>query len=373
MQDQAFRQYYVDRTLPIARAAIGIGVALIVAITIIDLFMMPEAFIEKVLPLRIVTMLIPMLGVVGATFLLSKRSWLPYLLQLVAILVGVSAVVTSFIAIQTDVDMVFGGAIFLTFAIYVALGLNSRQSMTAGWSTYAAYLFLAIGLDIPAHDVTYGAFLLGASNVIGTFVSFRLERNAREIFDNSRELKRLARTDALTGLFNRRTFDEHLGKVWKQARRDEKTVAIVIADIDHFKLYNDCYGHHKGDQCVSAIADALTVAVSRPLDLVARYGGAEFAMVLFDPTPAFLESFTQGLCHKVVDLDIEHKASEATPTVSLSVGAAIATAASTTPEQLLRQADDALYEAKNQGRNQAIVYRTEWGQQTTAHLAAVLL
>jgi len=83
---------------------------------------------------------------------------------------------------------------------------------------------------------------------------------------------------------------------------------------------------------------------------------------------------TRSLCHKVVDLDIEHIASEATPTVSLSVGAAITEATgSTTPEQLLRQADDALYEAKNQGRNQAIVYRTEWGQQTTSHLAAVLL
>ena len=105
-----------------------------------------------------------------------------------------------------------------------------------------------------------------------------------------------------------------------------------------------------------------------------RYDGAAFAIVLYDPTPGFLESLTRSLCHKVVDLDIEHKASEATPTVSLSVGAAIAGAAGTmTPDQLLRQTDDALYEAKTQGRNQAIVYRAEWGQQTTSHLAAVLL
>ena len=97
-------------------------------------------------------------------------------------------------------------------------------------------------------------------------------------------------------------------------------------------------------------------------------------MVLYDPTPGFLESLTRSLCHQVVDLDIEHKASEATPTVSLSVGAGIADAAGTmTPDQLLRQTDDALLEAKSQGHNQAIVYRAEWGQQTTSHLAAVLL
>ena len=374
MQEQAFRQYYVDRTLPVARAAIGTGVALVIAVTIIDMYLMPKAFIEEVVPLRIMAMVVPMLGVVGATFLLNKRSWFPYMLQAVAILVGVSSLLTSYIAMQTDADMVFGGTIFLTFSIYLVLGLNFRQSMMAGWSIYVTFLGMGIGLSMPAHDVVYGGLLLGASNLFGTYASYRLERNAREIFDNDQALKRLARTDALTGLYNRRTFDEHLAKVWKQARRDDKQIAIVIADIDHFKLYNDCYGNPKGDACIKRVAETLGAAVSRPLDLVARYNGAEFAMILYDPTPVFLDSFTRSLCHQVVDLDIEHRASEVTPTVSLSVGAAIAEAAGNmTPDQLLRQADDALYEAKSQGRNQPIVYRTEWGQQTTSHLAAVLL
>jgi len=373
MQDQAFRQYYVDQNLPVARAAIGIGVVLLVAITILDMFLMPEAFIEKVVPLRIVGMLIPMLGVVGATFLLGQRRWFPYLLLSMAILVGVSSHVTGYMAVKTGAEMVFGAAIFLTFSIYLVLGLSFLQSAAACWTIYAAYLLIGMGMSMPVHDMSYGAFLLGASNMIGSFASYRLERNAREIFENGHALRKLSRTDVLTGLFNRRTFDEHFAKAWKQARRDDKQIAIAIADIDNFKLYNDCYGSAKGDECIKVVAEALGAAVSRPLDLVARYNGAEFAMVLYDPTPAFLESFTHALCHKVVDLDIEHRASETTPTVSLSVGAAIATAASATPEQLLRQADDALYEAKSQGRNRVIVYRTEWGQQTTSHLAAVLL
>ena len=374
MQHPSFPQYYVDRTLPVTRASIGTGLLLVIAITVIDVFLMPEAFIEQVVPLRITTMVVPLLGVLGATFLLSKRRWLPYLLLSVAILIGFSSLYTSVIATQSDARMILGSTIFLTFNIYLVLGLNFWQSMTAGLSIFAVFLAFGFGFGVPSHEVTYGAFLLGASNLIGSYASYCLERNAREIFDGNEELKRLVRTDSLTGLYNRRTFDEHLAKVWKQARRDEKQVAVAIADIDHFKLYNDCYGTREGDDCIKAVAGTLEAAVGRPLDLVARYDGAAFAMVLYDPTPGFLDSLTRSLCHQVVDLDIEHKASEATPTVSLSVGAAIVDATGTmTPDQLLRQTDDALYEAKTQGRNRAVVYRTEWGQQTTSQLAAVLL
>ncbi len=374
MQDAAFRQQYIEQNLPVARAALAVGIVLVIAVSIIDLYLMPEAYVTRVVPLRLGTMLVPMLAVVGATFLVARQTWLPYLIAGVAVLIGVGSVMVGVVAAQTGAPMVFGAAIYVIFNIYLVLGLNLRQSVVCGGSVFAAYLGLSFGHDIAGPAVTYGAIILGASNVIGAYASFRLQHNAFEIFEGRRELKRLARIDGLTGLYNRHTFDEHFSKVWRQARRDDKQVAVVIAAIDHFKLYNDCYGNPKGDKCLNAIAEALRESISRPLDLIARYDGGQFALILFDPTLNFLESLTHGLCHKVVDLDIEHKASEVTPTVSLSVGAAIAAAAGNlTPEQLLRQADDALYEAHCKGRNQAVVYRTEWGQQTTSQLAAVLL
>ena len=374
MQDPAFRQQYIEQSLPTARAALGVGIALVIAISSIDLFLMPEAYVSRVVPLRIGTMLVPMLAVLGATFLVGNRSWLPYLVAAVATLIGVGSVMVGIAAAQTGAPMVFGAAIYVIFNIYLVLGLNLRQSSVCGWSVFAAYLGLSLGYGIAVPAITYGAIILGASNVIGAYAGFRLQHSALQVFEGRRELKRMSRTDALTGLYNRHTFDEHLSKVWRQARRDDKQVAVVIAAIDHFKLYNDCYGNKKGDKCLKGIAAALSESISRPLDLIARYDGSQFALILFDPSLSFLESLTHGLCHKVVDLDIEHKASEVTPTVSLSVGAAIAEAAGTmTPEQLLRQADDALYDAQTKGRNQAIVYRTEWGQQTTSQLAAVLL
>ncbi len=374
MLDPAFRRQYIEQNLPVARAALGVGIVLVIAVSVIDVYLMPEAYVTRVVPLRLGTMLVPMLAVVGATFLIANQTWLPYLIAGVAILIGVGSVMVGVVAAQTGAPMVFGAAIYVIFNIYLVLGLNLRQSVVCGGSVFAAYLGISVGYGIAGPAVTYGAIILGASNVIGAYASFRLQHNAFEIFEGRRELRRLARIDALTGLYNRHTFDEHLSKVWRQARRDDKQVAVVIAAIDHFKLYNDCYGNQKGDKCLKAIAESLGESISRPLDLIARYDGGQFALILFDPSLSFLESLTHGLCHKVVDLDIEHKASEVTPTVSLSVGASIAEAAGNlTREQLLRQADDALYEAQSKGRNQAVVYRTEWGQQTTSQLAAVLL
>ena len=371
--DQEFRRYYVHRMLPVARAGIGLGFLLTAVVCILDVYLMPAAFVEKAMPLRIFTTLLPLAGILGATFVFKEHRWLPYMIAATSFVVGASILIIGGIAMQTGAPLVSWGLIYTTFNVYLVLGLTLRQSVAVGWPIFLVYLSMSLGFNAPMQKVAYGAMFLGFSNLIGTYASYLLERNAREIFDNKRELSRLAHTDVLTGLFNRRMFDQHLRQVWKQARRDDNSVAVVVVDIDHFKLYNDCYGHQIGDECIKAVADAMAAAVSRPLDMVARYGGEEYVMVLYDPTPHFLKSFTRDLCQKVIDLNIEHKAAETARTVTVSVGAALSELpGSITPEQLIRQADDALYEAKSQGRNRAILYRTEWGQQTTADLAAML-
>jgi diguanylate cyclase (GGDEF)-like protein len=372
--EKEFRRYYMERMLPVARAGIGLGLLLVAAICLFDMLLMPQAFVEKAIPMRLTTMLIPMSVALSATFLARERVWLPYLIAFVAFLVGVSTLVFGAMVDRAGEQLVFWGVIFTTFNVYLLLGLTLRQSVFVGWPIFVVYVGTGFVLGAPLQTMAYGILFLGLSNLVGTYASYLLERDAREIFDNKRELTRLAHTDGLTGLFNRRTFDQHLRQLWKQARRDDATIAVVVADIDHFKLYNDCYGHQMGDECIKAVADVLAASVSRPLDIVARYGGEEYVIVLYDPTVSFLESFSRSLCQKVIDLDIEHKASEAQRRVSVSIGAAMTESPDSFPaEQLIRQADDALYEAKDQGRNRAIVYRTEWGQQTTAHLAAVLL
>ncbi len=371
--DQEFRRFYVHRMLPVARAGIGLGLALTAIVCILDIYLMPADFVEKAMPVRIFATLVPLAALLAAMFVFMEHRWLPYMIASTMFVVGASILFVGAIAMQTGAPAVSWGLMFTTFYVYLVLGLTLRQSVAVGWPIFLVYLSMSLGFNAPMQKFAYGATFLGFANLIGTYGSYLLERNAREIFDARRELTRLAHTDVLTGLFNRRMFDQHLRQVWMQARRDGTTVAVVVIDIDHFKLYNDCYGHQVGDDCIKAVADVLATAASRPLDMVARYGGEEYVMVLYDPSTQFLESFTHDLCQKVAELDIEHKASETARSVTVSVGAALTESpGSITPEQLIRQADDALYEAKTQGRNRAILYRTEWGQQTTADLAAML-
>jgi len=371
--DKSFRQFYTERTLSITRAALGLWMVLVIAVALMDAFLMPSPFVEQTAWMRILAMLVPISAALGATFLIKLRPWLPYVTAAAAFLAGVAALAVSASALQTGATDTYWSFLFATFSIYLVLGLTLRQSISAAWPLFIGYLAVSSMPGVPVEQSAYGAVFLGALNLIGTFGSYRLERGAREFYDSKLENLRLERTDGLTGLFSRRAFDQHVRQIWKQAQRDKKRVAIIVADIDHFKLYNDCYGHRMGDGCIRAVAGVVADSANRPLDMVARYGGEEFVVVLYDPTPGFLETFTRGLCQKVTGLNIDHKASETTPTVSLSIGAAITEAAGhVNSDHLIRQADDALYEAKSQGRNQAIVYRTEWGQQTTANLAAVL-
>jgi diguanylate cyclase (GGDEF)-like protein len=372
--ESEFRQHYFQRMLPLARASFSLGLILVIAVCILDMLLMPRTVFEPAIPLRILTMLIPLAGALCAAFMLRDMVWLPYLFAAVAVIVGVSAQWIDTVAAGIEIRGVSWGVFYVTFNAYVALALNFRQSVAVGSILFTVYFVMGIVSAAPPQQLAYGTMFLGAANLIGAWAAFALERSAREVFDDKRELVRLTHTDGLTGLFNRRTFDQHLRQVWKQAQREEHRVAVIVADIDHFKLYNDCYGHREGDACIKAVAEALADSVSRPLDLVARYGGEEYVVILYDPDPDFLETFTQRLCQSVVDLAIEHKASETTHTVSLSIGAAITEpAANRTSDQLIRQADDALYEAKTLGRNRAVVYRPEWGQQTTANLAAILV
>lgn len=369
-----FRLHYVQRMLPFARASLGLGLVVVIAVCILDMLLLPRAVFEPAIPLRIVTMLIPLAAALSAAFMLSDRSWLPYLFAAVAVTAGVSAQWIDTIAAGIEIRGVSWGVFYVTFNAYAALALNLRQSVFVGGTLFVTYIVMGVATAVPPQQLAYGILFLGAANLVGGWASYSLERGAREAFDDKREVIRLTHTDGLTGLFNRRTFDQHLRQVWKQAQREEHRIAVIVADIDHFKLYNDCYGHREGDACIKAVADVLSASVSRPLDLVARYGGEEYVAILYNPDPLFLDAYVRGLCKSVVDLGIEHKASETTHTVSLSIGAAISeTYSSITADQLIRQADDALYEAKNLGRNRAVVYRPEWGQQTTANLAAVLV
>jgi diguanylate cyclase (GGDEF)-like protein len=176
----------------------------------------------------------------------------------------------------------------------------------------------------------------------------------------NKELQLLSATDALTGLSNRRMFDELSLREWRRCDRMKKSISLVMVDVDYFKLYNDNYGHQAGDECLKEVAAQLRRAAPRASDVVARYGGEEFVMVLGETDIDGAKWVANHLRQRIVDLKMPHLAS---PSKYLSVSCGVA---SVLPQdtlnlgKLLQTADFALYQAKEQGRNKVV--GAEYGQ-----------
>ncbi len=165
------------------------------------------------------------------------------------------------------------------------------------------------------------------------------------------QLDRLSRTDALTGVANRRGLTEFLDRAWRKGMRDQGPVSLLLIDIDHFKAYNDRYGHPQGDRCLQAIANALHHVAGRASDMVARYGGEEFAAVLGDTALEGALQVAEQARSAIERLGIEHRSAPGRiVTVSIGVTSALPVRG-THPEASLEAADQALYAAKEQGRN----------------------
>ncbi|MCB1888507.1 MAG: GGDEF domain-containing protein [Rhodocyclaceae bacterium] len=178
-------------------------------------------------------------------------------------------------------------------------------------------------------------------------------------------LERLVRLDALTGIANRRLFEEALRREWRRAERSGETLALVTADIDFFKDFNDHYGHPAGDHCLVAVAQAMQHALSRPADVVARIGGEEFAILLPATSLDGARAVAEQVRQRILALQLPHAASRAGPVVSASFGVAVSgDPAMVSAADLLRASDLALYEAKRAGRDRVAVYAPHDGDGT---------
>ena len=174
--------------------------------------------------------------------------------------------------------------------------------------------------------------------------TLKLEEANQQLADQSR-------SDALTGIPNRREFDEVVDRMWRACARNNKPLAVILMDIDFFKIYNDTLGHQEGDRCLVSVANALHACAKRPLDLVARYGGEEFVAILGDAPIEDALIVAERMRNAVSDLQIEHPGS-CHGIVTISAGAvAVVPRSDSDPKSLLKVADEALYYAKAAGRH----------------------
>jgi diguanylate cyclase (GGDEF)-like protein len=174
------------------------------------------------------------------------------------------------------------------------------------------------------------------------------------------ELHRLSALDGLTGIANRRAFNQALEREWLRAKRKQAAVSLLLVDVDYFKQYNDCYGHQAGDDCLRNIANAMSLAVQRPTDLVARYGGEEFVVLLPDTDATGAGRVAEKLQRTMAALAIPHQASATRDIVSMSIGVCTMTPGKgVSSQRLVACADRALYRAKALGRNRIEFTREE--------------
>lgn len=168
-------------------------------------------------------------------------------------------------------------------------------------------------------------------------------------------LARLARRDGMTGLFNRRYFNEMIELEFSRHQRQGHFLGLALIDIDHFKAFNDGYGHLEGDTCLSMVAQTIAQTTKRPGEIVARYGGEEFVVILPHTTLEDASKYGALLCEQIYDLKLPHQFSSCASVVTISVGvAALVPSENSTTRQLINAADQALYRAKAAGRNRTI-------------------
>jgi diguanylate cyclase (GGDEF)-like protein len=232
------------------------------------------------------------------------------------------------------------------------MGLRFRTALLIVILTGVSMLGAAIAFRLPLPIAFHSGAFAFTGIVAFAVAAQQIEKRSRRAFLESRLVAELAQHDVLTSTKNRRVFDEYLPRLWRQAAEDGRSVAILLVDVDHFKPYNDRYGHQAGDVALRKVAHSLQACARRPLDLVARYGGEEFTAILYDTDGGRAASTAEQVRKSVERLAIEHRGSRAGAVLTVSIGVAVVSPqVKRSPAGALQLADEALYRAKSQGRN----------------------
>jgi len=342
----------------------------VVALLIYDLFLITDRMmIADVFGTALVVRLGIVTPIALLIFLAVWRRPSPFLRETLetAVTVLASLSVTYLFVISNSANATYyhpGLALVLMYG-NVVVRLRFRFALVASMVTIAAYIVTqsvhgTLALDVGVLYVTY----LAATAIFTLIANYTIERDQRfEYLVSLRErcrrvaltavntrLSELSRRDPLTGIANRRALDDYLERVPGRPRQD--AMAVVMLDIDHFKLFNERYGHQGGDECLQRVAHAIRDSLHRSGDMVARIGGEEFVVVLPGADVRAAADIADHIRQRVVELGIPHELSPDRKYVTISAGvAALDRATAADAKSILAQADAALYRAKAGGRN----------------------
>jgi diguanylate cyclase (GGDEF)-like protein len=279
--------------------------------------------------------------------------WYQPAIQVAAPLFGVGTVLMAVEATPAQLPLVAARLLLAAFYFYFMLGLTFSAALRSNLLLIAAYATAAVAGVIAAPVATYSLFLLFCANLIGGAGCYALEYANRVAFLERRRLAEVATHDGLTGLLNRAALEEQARSLWQHARLALLPVSVMLIDIDHFKAYNDRYGHQAGDRCLKEVAAAIRAAAPRrPLDVVARYGGEEIIAILVGGDRTDVSAAAERVLKAVANLGIAHGGSDTRPYLTVSVGVTtVDPGGAYSHEHAVRLADVALYASKARGRD----------------------
>ena len=253
----------------------------------------------------------------------------------------------------------------VAIAPYFLFGMLHFQAARASALCVLTYVLAGELANVGGAQRWLDAAIVAFASALGAAVHFSLQRAVRHGYLATQSLNESAHRDSLTGIHNRRMFDEHMTRVWQQAARESVPLGLLLIDLDHFKAFNDTHGHQGGDTCLAKVASLLPQVARRPLDLAARYGGEEFIVLLYDARREQVEEVCIQLHATLKHAAIPHEVS-ATGEVTFSIGAAcVRPLVGRHPEGLIQLADEALYAAKERGRNRTVIMDREYETLTT--------
>jgi diguanylate cyclase (GGDEF)-like protein len=363
-----FRTFYLERSLPRARWATAIYLALVVVVTAINMRggMAPFAIsiLEPIYLLRLGVSCPALVLILAAAVLPALQRHYQWIAGAAVIVAGVSVMAISGLAAASGVPQFQMGDVLVIVYATLFLGLLSRAVIVVGVALTVSFVATSAYVGVAVQDLMFASAVIFTTTLMCVLSALRVERLVRATFIETRLLNDIAERDGLSGLYNRRMFDVLTRRLWLQAQRNQEALQVVLVDIDHFKAYNDLYGHQAGDNCIRQVGAILARAARRPFDFCARYGGEEFALVLYAPSGVDPAAIPEQIRNEVMALAIPHAHSEASQLLTVSVGSAIAgPGTKRSLAGLIQTADEALYRAKQLGRNR--VLHVDAGQSDT--------
>jgi diguanylate cyclase (GGDEF)-like protein len=353
--EKEFRQGFAAQNLMRGRVSGLMAFGMVVALTIIDYLFgaQPGAEVLNVLRTFVLGPIIAL--ILLATFYTPLKRYYMEIASVGVTIVGLVAIYMSLVASLAGASYVLAGVVLVVLAACLFVGLLFHVAVAISICLSVAYLIIGLFMELPSSLLLYSTAILATAAVIGSLSAYNLEFALRTNFLETRILNELAERDGLTGLYNRRIFDDLMRRVWRQARREKVMLQIIFFDIDYFKVYNDLYGHQAGDDCLKKIAARIADSAKRPFDFCARYGGEEFVLVLYGPPGDYARTVPEQIRQGIRDLAIPNEGSGIDNVVTVSVGVStLDPSAGRSLTGAIQTADEALYEAKQAGRNRVV-------------------